>query len=285
MHRYAGLSPFGPLRRPHDSNRSRCELPDGIQRFDRALWEENRLHPVTAPIGDDDDIDPEGKKRLDAAKFDVDLPMLLIKIPGADMISIGVTPQDTVGKIKQRVRYELPDWATHVIQPDGRVVSDSTPVAELKVVLRSANELNAMLYLDHNNRTALLKQSSLTIQSRAAVTVRSKHFNHFILLLVFLNTITLGSDHYPASDEFKLMSFYGELLRLLPRLNSSIVRSSGWRYADKHPPFLRGSLPCLPAQLRLHSRPCSQWSWGSSGLRLAGASTPRPSSIGSTASL
>ena len=172
---------------------------------------------MVAPIGDDDNVDSEGK-RLDADNFDLDLPMLLIKQPGGERIPIGVSALDTVGIIKRRVRFELPDWATHVIQPDGTMVSDNTPVSKLNVVLRSANELNAMIYLDHNNRTALLKQSSLTIQSRAAVIVRSKRFNHFILLLVFLNTITLGSDHYPASDQFKSLSFYGTLKPVSPRL-------------------------------------------------------------------
>lgn len=193
---------------PSHPDRTRVELPNGLRRFNRELWNDLK----TEANFDGEDPGPAKEAGIDSDKYDVELPMLLIKKPDGERIPVGVSPGDTIATIKSRVRFDLPSWATHAIQPDGSLVGDNTPVEKLKVILRSTNELNAMLYLDNNNRKTLLKSSSIAMQSRLAVIARSKRFNHFILFMVFANTCVLAADHYPEDKEYEDIKLYAEIV-------------------------------------------------------------------------
>eukprot|EP00037_Helgoeca_nana_P027704 m.318938 g.318938 ORF g.318938 m.318938 type:complete len:1628 (+) comp27580_c0_seq1:447-5330(+) len=146
------------------------------------------------------------------------LPQILIKIPGLIRpLRIGVTMNDKVEKIQNRVQHHLPDSlkeASYTLQPDGRIANKNDRVGDLNLVFRLNDELDVIDLLDDNIRQALYKQSSLSINSYTATIAKSKRMTLTIMFLVFCNTVLLGMEHYPQDPSWTRIFFWGEIFFL-----------------------------------------------------------------------
>eukprot|EP00036_Acanthoecidae_sp_10tr_P014734 CAMPEP_0206289576 /NCGR_PEP_ID=MMETSP0106_2-20121207/2185_1 /ASSEMBLY_ACC=CAM_ASM_000206 /TAXON_ID=81532 /ORGANISM="Acanthoeca-like sp., Strain 10tr" /LENGTH=1614 /DNA_ID=CAMNT_0053720129 /DNA_START=528 /DNA_END=5372 /DNA_ORIENTATION=- len=205
-----------------DDSENLLSLPEGGRLFDDEFRDEYmaRKRKVGWSVASVYQEDPEDEERdinlrgQDAES--AELPHIVVKIPGErEVIHVGVNMTDTVGKIRSRVQAQLPDWLktnSYMLQPNGHIASADTKVCDLKIVFRHSKELIDIHLSDSDRiRPTLYKQSSLTISSWAGTIAKSQRFTMAIMLLVFCNTILLGMEHYPQSEAWNEVFFWGEI--------------------------------------------------------------------------
>eukprot|EP00041_Stephanoeca_diplocostata_P038149 m.1480953 g.1480953 ORF g.1480953 m.1480953 type:complete len:1704 (+) comp25172_c0_seq1:294-5405(+) len=191
-------------------------IPKGMKKYaesdgDHVLFGDGELPSNQYSEEAEDDAGGIESLRHNQDNEDQELPLLLIRLPDGTRIPVGVNMKETLGMIKRRIQYCLPKNCRYVLQPDGIVLSDSTKVEEFNILLRRPEELEAINHMDHNNKRALLKQSSLTILSWSGSVAKSRSFTVFIMMVVFLNTCTLGAEHYPQPQVYTDIFFYSEI--------------------------------------------------------------------------
>lgn len=199
--------------------------PAGVKRFDSEVLDsvvKDHQFSMSLPQKSASSDDDEGANTVINNRSDEDfegdngagLPLLLIRLPDGSRVPVSVNMTETVKNVKRRIQHCLTDSMHYMLQPDGVVAGDDMMINDLDIIVRLPDELDAINHMDHNNKRALLKQSSLSIHSWAGYVAKSQTFTILVMSLVFLNTLVLGMEHYPQKEIYSVIFFWCEVFFL-----------------------------------------------------------------------
>eukprot|EP00039_Didymoeca_costata_P029936 m.27120 g.27120 ORF g.27120 m.27120 type:complete len:1754 (-) comp7865_c0_seq1:131-5392(-) len=158
----------------------------------------------------DDDADD-----LDEEVADDSTPMIMVRDINGTVHKIDVGEEDNWDILQLRRAISMnpyiivpPNEAYYFMQPNGEIASNKAFLNDLNLLFRGDREVAELEGSSNARKTAaavLLKESTLTVLTRAGAIAKSKTFTICVLCIVFLSSGALAFSTYPQSHSKELV--------------------------------------------------------------------------------